>query len=43
MNDDALARDTASATLPQVDSLLEMLDLDVRAGARSLDSLFAQV
>jgi TusA-related sulfurtransferase len=33
MNDDAFARDTASATLLHADSLLEMLDLDVRAGA----------
>jgi TusA-related sulfurtransferase len=33
MNDDALARDTDSAALPQADSLLEMLDLDERAGA----------
>ncbi len=33
MNDDAFARDTDSATLPQADSLLEMLDLNERDGA----------
>ena len=33
MNDDALARETDSVTLPQVDSLLEMLDLNERDGA----------
>jgi TusA-related sulfurtransferase len=33
MNDDELAPDTNSAALPQADSLLEMLDLDERAGA----------
>lgn len=33
MNDDALACGADSATLPQTDSLLEMLDLDERAGA----------
>ena len=33
MNDDAFARETDSAALPQSDSLLEMLDLDERAGA----------
>ncbi len=33
MQDDALARDTHSAALPRADSLLEMLDLDERAGA----------
>jgi len=33
MNDNALARDADSATLPQADSLLEMLDLDESAGA----------
>jgi TusA-related sulfurtransferase len=33
MKDDAPARDTHSAALPQADGLLEMLDLDERAGA----------
>jgi len=33
MNDHAIARNTDSATLPQADSLLEMLDLNERNGA----------
>ena len=33
MNGNAFARETDSATLPQADSLLEMLDLNERDGA----------
>jgi TusA-related sulfurtransferase len=33
MNDKAFARETDAATLPQADSLLEMLDLNEREGA----------